>query len=183
MGWTFSHKPKSMTTKEYLEQEINCSNDHGTWTVLACKSKLHVSYLAIKFVNATENKVFAGVFLTKRVKGQFNFGYKDMDESMGPYERDCPKEILDLLTPTTSEYAIEWRKECRERLSIKKTVKKVKDGDTIIFDEDVNFGRYGKSKTFTRTSSTKNIYYAHEMGMSVRLTKKYLVDHNFRVQG
>ena len=28
------------------------------------------------------------------------FGYKDIEELMGPHECDCPETILDLLTPT-----------------------------------------------------------------------------------
>ena len=31
---------------------------------------------------------------------------------MGPYESKCPKGIIDLLSPTESEYAKEWRKRC-----------------------------------------------------------------------
>ena len=34
---------------------------------------------------------------------------------MGPCEAECPARILNLLTPTTSGYANEWRKRCRER--------------------------------------------------------------------
>ena len=32
---------------------------------------------------------------------------------MGPYERDCPEPILDLLTPTDHEHARRWRDDCR----------------------------------------------------------------------
>ena len=32
---------------------------------------------------------------------------------MGPYERDCPEPILDLLTPTGHEHALRWRADCR----------------------------------------------------------------------
>ena len=33
-----------------------------------------------------------------------------MSEDMGPYESKCPKGIIDLLSPTESEYAKAWRK-------------------------------------------------------------------------
>jgi hypothetical protein len=44
-----------------------------------------------------------------RAKDGMIFGYKDMDESMGGSERDCPARILDLLGPTDSKWALEFR--------------------------------------------------------------------------
>lgn len=35
--------------------------------------------------------------------------YKFMDETVGPYYYDCPKEILDLLSPPMNDYAALWR--------------------------------------------------------------------------
>lgn len=71
-----------------------------------------------------EQRVFAVVFLTStNMKDYFNFSYKDMDESVGPYECDCPKSILDLLSQTDNEYANEWRKACYERHANKKKSK------------------------------------------------------------
>lgn len=68
-----------------------------------------------------ERRVFAAVFLTSTdIKDYFNFSYKDMDESMGPHHNDCPKGILDLLTPTESEWANEWRKACYENIKAKR---------------------------------------------------------------
>lgn len=68
-----------------------------------------------------EQYVFAVVFLTSTdMKDYFNFSYKDMDESMGPYQYDCPKGILDVLTPTENEMANEWRKLCYENLKAKR---------------------------------------------------------------
>lgn len=41
------------------------------------------------------------------------WGYKDMDESMGPCEVNCPLSYLKLASPPTG-YAIEWREKVRE---------------------------------------------------------------------
>ena len=69
----------------------------------------------------SERVVFGVVFLTSTdIKDYYNFAYKDMDETCGPYKYDCPKGILDLLTPTENEYANEWRRCCRENLAKKK---------------------------------------------------------------
>lgn len=72
-------------------------------------------------IPTNEQKVFGAVFLTSTdSKDHFNFSYKDMDESYGPCYYDCPKGILDLLTPTDNEYANNWRAKCREQLEKKK---------------------------------------------------------------
>ena len=68
-----------------------------------------------------ERETFAVVFLTSTdMKDHFNFSYNPMDESMGPCERNCPKGILDLLSPTESQWANEWRQECYANLNKKK---------------------------------------------------------------
>jgi hypothetical protein len=58
-------------------------------------------------------------------KGYYNFGYKAIDESMGPCEISCPERILKLLTKTTQEYAINWRKNCQEAIQNRKNKKQI----------------------------------------------------------
>lgn len=68
-----------------------------------------------------ERRTFAVVFLTStNVKDYYNFAYKDMDEGCGPCQCDCPKGILDLLSPTDSQWANEWRQACYENIAKKK---------------------------------------------------------------
>ena len=72
-----------------------------------------------KYESIPEHKqeVFAVVFLTSvDMKDYHNFSYKDMDETVGPCYYDCPKSILDILSPTDSEYAIKWREKCYEQI-------------------------------------------------------------------
>ena len=47
--------------------------------------------------DATGAIVYAGVVLTSRQDGEW--GYKDLCESMGPYEASAPLKLLDLLSP------------------------------------------------------------------------------------
>ena len=65
------------------------------------------------------------------------FGYKGMDESMGPCEADCPAPILDLLTATDRPHAVEWRARCRANLTARAamTAKPTpRPGQTMLFD-------------------------------------------------
>jgi hypothetical protein len=65
------------------------------------------------------------------------FGYKDMEESMGPCEDDCPRSILDLLTPTENDHAQDWRRRCRARLE--RRSRKIEDGDRIRLETPLKF--------------------------------------------
>lgn len=68
-----------------------------------------------------ERTTFGVVFLTSTdARDYYNFSYKDMDETCGPGCCDCPKGILDLLSPTDNEYANEWRQACYENIAKKK---------------------------------------------------------------
>lgn len=67
-----------------------------------------------------KQRVFGAVFLTSTdSKDYFNFSYKEMAETSEPFYYDCPKGILDLLTPTDDEYANRWRAKCYEQLEKK----------------------------------------------------------------
>ncbi len=70
------------------------------------------------WVAAIKNKK-TGDVIAATVKYHWNprdkmFGYKWMDESYGPYFLGYPKSYFKLLTPTTNEFALEWRKRQQE---------------------------------------------------------------------
>ena len=70
------------------------------------------------------------------------FGYKDMDETMGPVESECPGVILDLLTPTESSYALAWRARCRARADERRAAgrkPRPRPGQIVVFDEPISF--------------------------------------------
>ncbi len=56
---------------------------------------------------------------------------------MGPCEAECPARILDLLTPTDKEYALDWRKRCRANLE--RRGRKLSDGDRLRLPEPMKF--------------------------------------------
>lgn len=66
-------------------------------------------------------QVFAAMAITStNMKDYYNFSYKDIDETMGGAGYDCPVGILNLLTPTQNEYALNWRVECLKQQKKKK---------------------------------------------------------------
>ena len=45
----------------------------------------------------------------------YNWGYKDVDETMGPCDTSFPEAWLDLLSHIESRYALDWRQAVRDR--------------------------------------------------------------------
>ena len=78
-------------------------------------------------------KVWASIFLTcgQTKHDHTAWGYKCMDESMGPNESKCPASILALLTPTDSQWANEWRERCRKNIAA--AAERRKNGPSPLF--------------------------------------------------
>ncbi|UZE46861.1 hypothetical protein [Rhodopseudomonas sp. P2A-2r] len=66
----------------------------------------------------TEDVVNGGVLLVMPVpsSGENMYDLTGIYEDEGPVACLCPQRILDLLSPTDSQLAIDWRERCRERL-------------------------------------------------------------------
>ena len=127
MGWleyrATHYKNGKVDRKAEMDAIYNWEDDFRGAEVLKSTIVGSTYYAAIRSFNKTNGFecVTAAVCLTStNNKNYYNFAYKDMDETMGPYKFDCPKGILDLLTPTENEYALEWRKACYENLAKKK---------------------------------------------------------------
>lgn len=101
--------------------------------VLKAVAKGSVIYSAIKVKETGE--VFGVVSLTRKDGDYLMF--KDMSEDVGPFYYDCPKSVLNLLTPTQNEEALKWREKCVEYAKDKKTnpvyIKNSKVGDLLIY--------------------------------------------------
>lgn len=133
MGWTFTYRG-STPIKEFLINQINCENESGCWKVLDIAIvKFRTAYMAVEMIRRNQRtgeidmatkKIVAFVFLLDfRPLDHCDIGYKDMDESMGPFECECPERILSILTPTEHEYAREWREQCWKKIAGRKRLK------------------------------------------------------------
>ena len=124
MGWTSyqatHYKKGKVDRKAECDALFNCSDERRECAVLKSAMVGSTYYAAVKCTADEYSSVGAVVCLTSTDrKDYFNFSYKDMDETMGPFKYDCPKGILDLLTPTDNECANNWREACREMLAKK----------------------------------------------------------------
>ena len=119
MGWLYMQSFDGHSgPRQYLDAQFTYSSNGVVSCVL--RSSLRggkVYYAAVEMIRPdSPREVFALVCLVDhnpRDPEGYIFGYKDMDEGMGPVESHCPEDILDLLTPTTRHYALAWRERCR----------------------------------------------------------------------
>ena len=136
MGWTWYNATHYKNGK--IDRKAECDAyfledlNRGWYEVLKSAMVGKIYYAAVKALkkydgNNTidippeEQRVFGVIFITSiDSKSYYNFGYKDMDETCGPCYNDCPKGILDLLSPTTSQWANEWRQACYNNLKAKR---------------------------------------------------------------
>lgn len=133
MGWTTCYTAKHWKNGK-VDRRLECDDilnweskdENGNVTVRGrvLKSAMvgRTYYAAVEIVRPQEDKrdVSAAVFITcgKSSDGTI-WGYKDMDETEGLNEANCPASILDILTPTDSEWANEWRERCRANIAKK----------------------------------------------------------------
>lgn len=173
MGWTFTHRPKGQSTKQFFEGEFNYTKEDGSYgKVVDCKAHLDTAYIAYEVKRLNEIPVvMAVVCLTKYVKHAYNFGYKDMDETTGPYAYDCPKAILDKLTPTTNESALKWRESCKTKLAKNEEAKKLKVGDKVAL----------RGEIFTLLERKKAWWLAALGGVTYRVSDRYLKSYTWEV--
>lgn len=187
MGWTsYCAQTKYKNGKIIIDRKEECDNIFnqdmvtydsdkviGKYEVLKSAMVGSTYYAAVKrtkFATDTEKEnsiVFAAICLTStNLKDYYNFSYKDMDETCGPYQCDCPKGILDLLTPTDHEYANEWRQACYENL------KKKKEKDSL---SKLPIGSVIK---YTRGDGIEKVLYKHDAAYQFKRPFWMLADNS-----
>ena len=149
MGWLYMQSLGGHAgPREYLDNQFTHEDERLSSKVLRSAIVRRVYYAAIEHVRppSSEREVWACVCLTRynpKARDDYIFGYKDMEESMGPYSYDCPVAILDLLTATDNKNALEWRAKCREAAVQRRALAakpKPRPGQIIVFELPVEFG-------------------------------------------
>lgn len=161
MGWTYTSKPES--TEQFLKDKL------APFQVVAFSRVGNTIYAATTHPETGE-EIAAWVIRTASCKKDypFEFGYKVMHESVGPYYHDCPKKILDMLTPTTEKWALEWRQRCIEN---QKPKPKFKLKDVLTFAEPISFASLGKHTVFQVCQVKPLRFWCPTMGLVCRLRK------------
>ncbi len=184
MGWLYMQSLGGhFGPRQYLDAQLTYATPEITSKVLrSALVSMRVYYAAVEHVHhATEKReVWAAVCLVRynpRDREGYIFGYKDMDESMGPCEADCPEPILDLLTPSDRGYANEWRARCRENAAARRAISSKpspRAGQTIVFDEPLALSDGRRLDRFEVIASPRShrtmLFRALECGRIYRIT-------------
>jgi hypothetical protein len=195
MGWLYMRSLEGHATpKAYLDAQFTYDRDTGHSRVLASSVVgRRTYYAAVEWITAgtDQREVWGLVCLVRhnpRDREGLVFGYKDMSESMGPCESDCPARILDLLTATENTYALAWRERCRSGLVLRagRAPKPTpKPGDVVVLAEPLLF-RDGR--TISRFEAVSlpgrkrgGLVYRSELGGLYRIPK--LKDRVYLIEG
>ena len=157
MGWTFMERPKGYSEKEWPKKELMMGDPVGR--ILDVAKVGNTDYVAFR---TTEGKVTALIILTQWAPNDlYNWGYKDMDEAMGPFEYKAPRRILELLSPLEELYekpaddsegrfnAYLSAKEWREKAWAYQNRPRPKPGDTVTFAAPLKFTNGAELSEFT----------------------------------
>lgn len=126
MGWLFTEDATRADTIEHLTKE-QITETREFRTLRKCFRGNTMYALHEVGPRGGPLKKFICVYLLQRSKG-FGWGYKDIEESMGPNYYDCPVSYLDEAGEPSTQFAKEWRAEVR-RLAAIRAEKKPKKGE------------------------------------------------------
>jgi hypothetical protein len=132
MGWTATHKPHHVKTKDWLREEFTGAHAYSTGSVQCLADAFVFAYNNSEYYAVVKRTTAAGDvthFLlcvsVKFYRGEFNIGYKDMTDHMGPCMWRCPEALVDMIDrldpipadpqPETSyAWARDWRAAVRK---------------------------------------------------------------------
>lgn len=162
MGWWFQHKDEKQSLKDFFSKEFGTGIErNGNICQILDIALVNFTEVYMAYerhdLKTNEKTVHAIICLVKFVKNdEMNFGYKDMDESMHPFYYNCPERILKILSPTTNESELSWRKECYKVINNRRKAAKLIDGMIVEFETELNWDRgIGSAKVFTVTTYNK----------------------------
>lgn len=134
---------------------------------------------SVWYVAARRNGIISALIILTSRNRDGSWSYKDLSEDMDPTAADAPPAILDCLSPTTDEYAINWRDQCWLNYENKQAINKLRYGQVIKVKTPITFG--GKAcDTFTvatyrtKSGNERRCFHAAGVGL-VRLSPHHLI--------
>lgn len=109
MGWLFSQgSTKSDVIQKLIKSE---ENEARRWETLTHSTRGNVLWAVVELTYKEEqrSKRFIACYLLRSDKG-YGWGYKDMEESMGPNYYSCPLKYLEMVPEANAA----WREAVRE---------------------------------------------------------------------
>lgn len=159
MGWTFFHKPVGLKAVDAIKHEFG--DEWVAKHVVAQSATREAVFFVVKrhdpgckiYVPDADGftRSIAVIAIKSAPKSQYNFGYKDMTEAMGPYGCEVPLSIVAAASPlrdpigpperwSSLQSAHDYRERSRVMAQAKATKRALKPGSLITLREPLNFG-------------------------------------------
>jgi hypothetical protein len=202
MGWTFFYKPKGKKAIDTIREDA-MGADWYDQRVVAATATREAVFLVVK-TNEPDSKVYVpdadgtvrqlaviAIKNSPKARDGYNFGYKDMTETMGPYGLEAPMSIIAQASPlqdpigpqpgfSSLRSATEYRERSRAKAEADAFKRGLKPGTIVKLPKPLSFGGQ-MQQTFTvdrkRVLGRKGIstvFYA-ENGMPCQLAARHLV--------
>lgn len=170
MGWYYTEASKKAVIDDVTKAWVGASGSrHHTLAKCVRGNVLYTVNEVLTYENGIEKSDrYIGIFLLGVSDG--HWGYKPMDESMGPYNYDCPISYLDMAPIAPSGYAADWRTKVRIHHANKAKRRGAKVGDTIVFKTGVKF--HGSVLTREKVSMVSGTKIYINFGYNVRVMPK-----------
>ena len=170
MGWT------GRFTNESSESVVRAELEWGNHNRIV-KNK-GAKYWAVQ--NVKSGEVFAVVALTKRRKDGYQTEVltKLISDQEGPSDLGYPLALLKLLSPTTDEYAVEWRAKVVQYHAAKSKMPTLKSGDRVIFETPIEFTNGGSYSELIYRSGFK---FTTPMMTGVRLHRSWKTHYKWSI--
>lgn len=161
MGWTYQYKEQGMKVRDFMRREFEqelIENERGGFKVLYDTATLTEYFAIMERTDKVsgEKVLFCLACMTHHnPKDHYNFGYKDMTESMGPNimpPQNFFKKLEELIPEPDGEHGKEWRARCKSdyanKALQKEKVQALKQGQKInlyghIYKLNEKLGRRG----------------------------------------
>jgi len=156
MGWLFNNRVPGCIRAEIERLCTHDDEERSTRTVRICRDgSIWTVAVEMTLKNGSEvpdgyqpdengKFTFGAVFRTRKDHG--GWGYRLDEENVGPEFARAPKSLIDILSPTSSDWANSWRKRCLENAA--RRARRLKDGDVIRLDQALEFNDGRKRKHF-----------------------------------
>jgi hypothetical protein len=205
MGWTFMPS-RSRNRLEMIRPLLNYENDSYTQQIIDHALTGTTVYLLAErkpkgpwepdhtYINDPDGTFrWIAVFQTRRDRGEFDFGYKDQCESMGPCQTACPTRLIDHASPLRHpdpdherNWAAQWRRDCLRHRAAKSARRKTKlaHGTSIRLSHVIEFSDGYTGDLFTahvvQRRGRNQTYFKSPCGGLYRI--KNLHDIGFQVE-
>ena len=146
MGWTCTHRDRGeMTNLAWFKRELDSDRGHELLDLASAGFTLYGAY------KVPDGRVVGLVILTYWTKAEFNYCWKEMDESQGPGYYDCPPRIFAMLTPhdgSENEWARDWRARCQDSIAQRAARPRLTKGSRVRFASAMRFTDGTEGDTF-----------------------------------